>query len=192
MCQQMVEGKENQVKALGKFLVDKTASYPDFVEEIVAADQNISYEWLLIVRRVGYGVAYPPIVAHYRTPGVRRISKFKYGRQIALWKEGVVVVQKSSNGFVEKRKSICNLSFKEVCRVFAKGDELRSVSEQIEHLQTLKIVVGKKFSIRNNCVHVTRKCVLNRKELIEIVSAVLPQSELIGLLSKTQGKKQAA
>jgi hypothetical protein len=187
MCRAIVEGKEDQVKRLGKFLVDKTASYPDFVEEIVASNPNISYEWLLLVRKVGYGYVHAPLVQHYRTPGVRRISRFEIGKQIKLWNEGVIVVSRAKNGFVEKRKSICNLSFLETCRVFTKKlGEVRSVDAQIEHIKTVKVDLNQKYSIRKNGVAMLRKCVLNRKEVAEIARGVLTQNEIIALLSKNK------
>lgn len=184
MCLSAQSEKSKQITKLGEFLVEKTASYPDFLEEIVLANKSIAYEWLVMVLRIGRGQTYLPLVYHYQTPGVRRIRHLEVKQQKELWEAGVVVAVPVGNGFKEKRKSICNLSHKEVFRVF--GNRIvRTFAQQMEVARRLKIVPIRKYSVKDGKVF-TSRCVLDKRDVLDIASKILSQNDVISLLTKVK------
>jgi hypothetical protein len=189
MCRSIQSAKSEDVKKLAEFLVAKTASYPDFIEEIVAASPNISYEWLILVRKIGYGHFYAPLLTFYQTPAVRRVCRFTLAQQKELWKNGVHVVVPTGNSYTEKIKSLCNLSHKETIRAFTVG-QTRSVPQQLELLAKAKqFKPKKKYVIRGDNVAMTR-CVLSADEVAELASKVLKRIDLVEMLA-TVSKKAA-
>lgn len=169
---------EKSVLALGEFLHHKLSSYPDFIEEIVVNNADVSRRMLILALHAFEGDVYAPLV-FYNCVGSIRLATLPLDLQKKYWSEGIVTVTRTKNGFVETRINVCDISMPQAAIIFGQRC-VRPLREQIE--------VAKQLQIRKS-KHGHR--LLSKDEIMALAETMFTVNDVLELLDRVRNQKKA-
>jgi hypothetical protein len=166
---------ENSVLDLGRFLEQKLGSFPDFIEEIVINNPEISRRLLLMAVRAAKGYVYAPLV-FYNCVGSIRLATIPMDQQKKYWHEGIGVATQTASGIVETRVNICDLSSNQTSIVFGNRCVL-TFKDQVERLKIFKLRKAQ-----------NRVGLLNKAQVMAAAANLLTVEDVLELLDQVRSR----